>query len=262
MVATWRLIGVGGVIAYRALFNWATPPMFVGTLLAQPITQLLFFVYLGRQLEVADDRFFTVGNAVLVASIVGVYGGTMSVGNERRYATLSSVLLSPRNRAAIFVGRALPYAGNGLLVAAFTLAVGSVLVGVRLPVEVLPGLALALLAGSVSCAFFGLTLGSIGLRLRDVWMVSNSAHILLLLVTGVNVPRDGLPEWLQAVGSVVPVTHAAEAARQIAAGKGLVGALPQLGMEVAVGTGYALLAMLLLTVFETEGRRSGTLDIP
>jgi ABC-2 type transport system permease protein len=250
------------VIAYRALFNWTTPPMFVGTLLAQPITQLLFFVYLGRQLGVANDRFFVVGNAVLVASIVGVYGGTMAVGNERRYATLSSVLLSPRNRAALFFGRALPYAGNGLLVAAFTLTVGSLLLGVRLPVDALPGIAVALLAGALSCAFFGLTLGSIGLRLRDIWMVSNSAQIFLLLVTGVNVPREVLPQWLQSIGAVVPITHAAEAARRLAAGDGLAAVLPQLGMEVAVGAGYALLAIVLLTIFEFEGRRSGTFDTP
>jgi hypothetical protein len=48
-----RLIGVGGVIAYRALFNWTTPAMFVGTLLVGPVFQLLFFAFLGRQLGAA-----------------------------------------------------------------------------------------------------------------------------------------------------------------------------------------------------------------
>ncbi|MFD0821522.1 ABC transporter permease, partial [Micromonospora zhanjiangensis] len=200
MTALFRLVGVGGVIAYRALFNWTTPAMFVGTLLVGPIFQLLFFAYLGRQLAVADDRFYVVGNAVLAASLACVFGGTMAVANERRFGTLGHVLLSPRSRTAVFLGRALPYAGNGLLIAATTLAGGSLLLGLRIPVAALPGLTLALVAGSLACAFFGLTLGALGLRFRDVWLVSNVSVALLLLLTGVNVPADRLPVGLRTVG--------------------------------------------------------------
>ncbi len=93
-----RLLAVGGVIAYRALFNWTTPSMFIGTLLVGPLFQLLFFAFLGRHLGVADDTFYIVGNAVLAASLACVFGGTMAVSNERRYGTLGHVLLSPRPR--------------------------------------------------------------------------------------------------------------------------------------------------------------------
>ncbi|HEX7745226.1 MAG TPA: ABC transporter permease [Micromonosporaceae bacterium] len=255
-----RLLAVGGVIAYRALFNWTTPSMFVGTLLVGPLFQLLFFAYLGRQLGVADDRFYIVGNAVLAASLACVFGGTMAVSNERRYGTLGHVLLSPRARTAVFLGRALPYAGNGLLIAAFTLAGGALLLGLRVPLAALPGLALTLAVGSLSCAFFGLTLGAVGLRFRDVWLVSNVSVALLLLLTGVNVPADRLPVGMRAVGAALPITHAAEAARRLAAGDGFAAALGPLAVEVAVGIGYAVLAAVLLAVFEAESRRHASLD--
>ncbi len=257
---TLRLIGIGGALAYRALFNWTTPAMYVGTLLAGPTFQLLFFAYLGRQLQVADDRFFIVGNAVLAASTACVFGGTMAVANERRYGTLGHVLLSPRSRTVIFWGRVLPYAGNGLLIAAFTLGMGVLLLGLRLPLDALPGLALALAAGSLACGFFGLTLGALGLRFRDVWVVSNVSATLLLLLTGVNVPREGLPPWMISVGQFLPITHAAEAARQLADGQGLSVAAPQLGRELLVGAGYALLAAGLLRIFEAESRRRASLE--
>ncbi|GLW35473.1 ABC transporter permease [Actinoplanes regularis] len=257
---TLRLIGIGGALAYRALFNWTTPAMYVGTLLAGPTFQLLFFAYLGRQLQVADDRFFIVGNAVLAASTAGVFGGTMAVANERHYGTLGHVLLSPRSRTVIFWGRVLPYAGNGLLIAAFTLGMGVLLLGLRLPLDALPGLALALAAGSLTCGFFGLTLGALGLRFRDVWVVSNVSATLLLLLTGVNVPREGLPAWMIGVGQLLPITHAAEAARRFAAGEGLSAAAPQLGWELLVGAGYALLAAALLRIFEAESRRRASLE--
>jgi ABC-type multidrug transport system permease subunit len=257
---TLRLMGVGGVIAYRALFNWTTPGMFIGTLLIGPLFQLLFFAYLGRQLQVADDRFYIVGNAVLAASLACVFGGTMAVSNERRFGTLGHVLLSPRSRTAVFLGRVLPYAGNGLLIAAFTLTGGALLLGLRIPLTALPGLAVALAIGSLSCGFFGLTLGALGLRFRDVWVVSNVSVALLLLLTGVNVPSDRLPGWMATIGDFLPITHAAGAARLLAAGGGLGAAAPALGLEVAVGAGYAVLAAALLKIFELESRRHASLE--
>lgn len=260
MTALLRLVGIGGVIAYRALFNWTTPSIFIGSLLIGPVFQLLFFAYLGRQLQVADDGFYIVGNAVLAASIPCVFGGTMAVANERRYGTLGHVLLSPRSRTAIFLGRVLPYAGNGLLIASSTLTVGSLLLGLRIPADALPGLLLTLTLAALSCGFFGLTLGALGLRFRDVFLISNVAVALLLLLTGVNVPAAGLTGGIRTVGAALPITHAAEAARRLVAGDGLAAAWPSLAAEVAVGLGYAVLAATLLKVFEAESRRRASLD--
>jgi hypothetical protein len=48
-----------------------------------------------------------------------------------------------------------------------------------LPLAALPGLALTLAVGWLPCAFFGLTLGAVGLRFRDVWPVSNVSVALV-----------------------------------------------------------------------------------
>ncbi|MGN9775237.1 ABC transporter permease [Micromonospora sp. H33] len=260
MTDLFRLVGTGGVIAYRALFNWTTPSMFVGTLLVGPLFQLLFFAYLGRQLGVADDRFYIVGNAVLAASLACVFGGTMAVSNERRFGTLGHVLLSPRSRTAVFLGRVLPYAGNGLLIAVTTLTAAALLLGLRIPVSALPALLLTLAVAALSCGFFGLTLGAVGLRFRDVWLVSNVSVALLLLFTGVNVPAAELPAGMRVAGQLLPITHAAEAARRLAAGEGLAAAAGPLAAEAAVGLAYAVLAAALLKLFEAESRRHASLD--
>ncbi|MGW1025097.1 ABC transporter permease [Streptomyces sp. NPDC002577] len=259
LIRTARLVVIGGGISYRALFNWTSPSMFVGTLLAGPALQLLFFVYLGRQLGVADDHFYVLGNAVLASSTACVYGGTMAVANERRYGTLGAVLLSPRNRVALWFGRALPYVLNGLVVSVFTLAVAALLLGLRIPGAAVPALVVVLLAAAAACSAFGLALGALGLRFRDVFLVSNVASSLLLLLTGANVPRETLPQWMRAAGEVLPLTHAADAARESAAGQGLDGRL--LGAELAVAAGYVLLAVLLLRFFEYGSRRRATLDV-
>ncbi|MFF4806036.1 ABC transporter permease [Streptomyces sp. NPDC001351] len=255
-----RLVGRCGVTSYRALFNWATPPMFLGTLLATPLAQLLFFTYLGRQLGVADDSFYVVGNSVFVASVACLYGGTMAIANERTFGTLSLVLLSPRSHTLLFLGRALPYAANGLLTSVFTLALGTLLTGVRLSYNALFGIGGAITAGALSCAFFGLLLGSIGLRFKDVLMISNLMHVLLLLVSGVNVPAAALPGVLRTIGSVLPISQAAEAARLAAEGQPASSVLTLILRELLKAMAFAALASGLLSLFAREGRRHATLD--
>ncbi|MCX5312304.1 ABC transporter permease [Streptomyces sp. NBC_00154] len=237
IVRALRLVVIGGALSYRALFNWTTPSMFIGTLLVGPLLQLLFFVFLGRQLGVADadDHFYLLGNAVVAASTACVYGGTMAIANERRYGTLGAVLLSPRHRAPLWFGRALPCVVNGFLISVFTLTAACLLLGLRVPVGSLPGLGAVLVAAAAGCSAFGLALGALGLRFRDVFLLSNVASSVLLLLTGANVPRETLPGWMRAFGDVLPLTHAAEAARQLSAGGGL--DRGRLGAELATGPG-------------------------
>ncbi|MFJ3527295.1 hypothetical protein [Streptomyces sp. NPDC090132] len=84
----------------------------------------------------------------------------MAIANERRYGTLGAILLSPRNRAPFWFGRALPYVLSGPFICAFTLSSDCLLLGLRIPVGALPGPAAVLLAAAAGCSAFGLALGA------------------------------------------------------------------------------------------------------
>jgi ABC-2 type transport system permease protein len=111
-----RVFFVGGVIAYRGLFNWIRPAMYIPTMLGSPLFQLIFFTKLGQFAHAQSRDFYIVGNSVQVCAMSSVYGMTMSVANERWFGTLGPLLASPANRAAVFLGRGLPVLANGLLV--------------------------------------------------------------------------------------------------------------------------------------------------
>ncbi|MFH7597099.1 ABC transporter permease [Streptomyces racemochromogenes] len=254
-----RLTVLGGIMSYRALFNWATPAMFVGTLFGAPLVQMLFFVYLGRQLQLGDDRFYVIGNALLAASVACVYGGTMAIANERRYGTLGAVLLSPRSRTLLWAGRALPYIANGILVTVVNLTAGNLLLGLGLTAGDQAALAPLILTAAVSCSGFGLLLGAIGLRLRDVFLIANVVFVLLLLLSGANVSRSVLPEWMRLAGDALPLTHAITGARSALTGAGTE-LLPSLAAEAGIGLCYLLAAVFLLHHFERSSRRRATLD--
>src|SRR3982750_3434454 len=168
-----RVFFVGGLISYRALFNWIRPAMYIPTMLGSPLFQLIFFTKLGQYAHAEPADFYIVGNSVQACAMSSVYGMTMAISNERQMQTLGPLLASPANRAAVFLGRGVPVLANGLLVSAFTFGVGALLLGFHPGLEAVPALALIVVVTVASCTAFGMVLGSIGLRAKDVFFASN-----------------------------------------------------------------------------------------
>ena len=202
-----RIFFVGGYLAYRALFNWIHWTMYVPTMLGGPIFQILFFAYIGRYAGSQSDKFFLVGNAVAICALGGIFGMAMTIGGERWTQTLSSILVTPANRLALFLGRALPNIANGVIVSTVGFVVGSLLLGVSFPAGSIPAIALIVVVSSFSCTAFGTLIGAFGLRGRDIFFFANLMIFVFLLFCGVNVPLDALPAWMQQVASVLPLTH-------------------------------------------------------
>ncbi len=161
-VNSLRVFFVGGVMSYRALFNWINPWVFFPHTLGYPIFEILFFAYLGRFAGVESDKFFLIGNAFMAIAITGFFGMGSSIGGERRSQTLSTLLASPANRLALFLGRAVPSIVTGFLVAATAFAICSLILGVHFSASELAGLAVAALVASFACTSFGLCLGCLG----------------------------------------------------------------------------------------------------
>ena len=255
-----RVFFIGGLIAYKALFNWLKPSIYIPTMLGSPLFQIFFFTYLGRFSGVQNDAFFVVGNAVQACAMSCIYGMTMTIANERFFGTLAPLLASPANRLAMYLGRALPVVVNGLIVSMFGFCVGLVFLRFHLAAAQIPALAAVLLVTVASCTGLGMLLGSIGLRARDVFFISNAVYWLMLLLCGVNVPITALPGWLQAIGKALPLTHGIAAARRIAAGAALPDVGGLVGAEFRIGALYGLCAYGLFRLFEIEARRRASLE--
>jgi ABC-2 type transport system permease protein len=260
VTAFGRIFFIGGVIAYRALFNWVRPSLYIPTMLIGPIFQILFFAYLGRYSGLEDDAFFVVGNAVQASAMSAVFAGTMTIANERSFQTLSALLATPANRFAVFMGRSLPVLVNGLVVSSWGFLMGRLLLRFDPPAASIPALGLVLVVSVASCTAFGLTLGSVGMRARDVFMSANIAYYVMWLLCGVNIPLDALPGWLAQIGRLLPLTHGIAAAREIAAGASLSSVGGLVWTELGIGAAWAVLAFTLVRWFEFEGRRRASLE--
>lgn len=260
MTAGLRVFFIGGLIAYRGLFNWIRPAMYIPTMLIGPVFQILFFAKLGNYAGVEDDTFFVVGNAIQASAMSAVFAGTMTIANERNYQTLSPLLATPANRFAVFMGRALPVMASGLLVSAWGFLASRLLLDYHPPLSSIPAMAVVVLVSVASCTAFGLTIGSVGLRARDVFMSANVCYYLMWLLCGVNIPPDTLPGWMAQIGKLLPLTHGIAAGREVAAGASLGSVSGLVLTEAVVGLVWATLAFTLVRFFEYEGRRQASLE--
>jgi ABC-2 type transport system permease protein len=184
----------------------------------------------------------------------------MTIGGERWTQTLSSILVTPANRLALFLGRALPNIANGVIVSTVGFVVGSLLLGVSFPAGSIPAIALIVVVSSFSCTAFGTLIGAFGLRGRDIFFFANLMIFVFLLFCGVNVPLDALPTWMQQVASVLPLTHGIQAARRVADGASLGDVSGLVLTELLIGLCYAAVAYALLRLFEIDGRRRATFE--
>ena len=259
--ANLRLFWLGGLISYRALFNWARPSIYIPTLIGAPTFQILFFAALGSYATGMDAEFFAIGNAVQVSAMSGIYGMTMAIANERWFGTLHALLATPASRWAIFGGRFIPFIANGLIVSVYGFAISWLFLGVELRVETLGVVALGLLATVFSCSAIGAVQGGLSMRLRDGLFGANLLVFCFLLFCGVNIPLDVLPGWMQAVSNVLPFTHGLQAVRAAVGGAGLdqVGGL--IAIEFGIGACYAVLAFALFSYLERSARANATLDV-
>jgi ABC-2 type transport system permease protein len=256
-----RILFVGGLISYRALFGFLSPAVFIPTLVLTPIFQILLFSYIGRAAHVRSDEFYVIGNAMQSASVPCLFAMSQTIAGERFQQTLGYILVSPAGRLPLFLGRALPVILNGFFVSAFSMFAGSLLLSVHIHASAFAPLALVILVATFSCTGLGLINAGLGLRIREVAVLSNILVGLLLVFTGANVAISTLPSWMADISSWLPLTHAIHAARLVAAGASLTSIDGLLAREAGVGVLYAFVGYSILLFFETQSRRHATLAI-
>ena len=182
-----RVLTIGGLSSFKALFNWLNPYIYVPSLIIAPVFQILLFAYIGRSAGVGDDTFYLIGNAVQYAAIPCLFAMTHTITGERQSQTLPLILTSPAPRLTLFLGRAIPVIVNGWFVCIVSLVIGAFILGVSLPGSAWAGLAVTFAVAAASCTGLGLINGAIAMVVRSSAVLSNVIFGVLLIFSGANV---------------------------------------------------------------------------
>jgi len=255
-----RILVLGGITSYRAMFDWLSPWNLVPTLLVSPLCQVLLFAYIGRSAGVGDDEFYVIGNALNYAAIPCLFAMAFTIQGEREASTLAIVLTTPARRLPLFLGRTIPVTLNGWGVAMFTVVAGCLLLDTDVPGSAWPLLCLVVVVTSASCTGLGLAMGAIALRVRQGAVLGNVVFCVLLVFSGVNVAVEDLPAWMASISQWLPLTHGIEAAREIADGASLRQVSDLVWQELGIGVLYAVLGLAMLRYLEWDSRRSASLE--
>lgn len=258
----YRVFWSSAKFAFKALFSWLRPEMWLTQLFVLPLFQMAFFVYLGRFVNPASANvaFIAVGNALQVAAFSSIFAVCNLTSEEKWQGTLVPLMATPANRLPLFLGRAMFQILNSMA----TIAVGffyvSAVFGVDMSGADFIALSIVIIVTSLAMTGFGLMLGSVGLYLRTAMIVANIFLFLGLLICGVNFPVAVLPVWLQPLSYAIPMTYGTIAARAAVQGSSVHELAPVLLPEIGTGAGSILVGYLLFLGFEALARRKGTFE--
>lgn len=246
----------------KGLIIWDTWEMWVMQIVITPIAQIGFFALLSIYLQYPSSvtQYIVIGNAIQSMSFSAVFAVANITSQDKWQGTLPSTMVTPANRAALFVGRAWFQVLLSSMIAAAGLLYAATIFGVSFATANFLGVAVAVLLTSVAMIGFGLLISAVGLYLRTALIVANVFLFVTLLLSGVNFPVSELPAWLQPVSWAIPLTYGTQAVRMAISGTSSAGLLPTLGWEALDGLLVMVAGYALFTGFENLSRKTGRFE--
>jgi ABC-2 type transport system permease protein len=167
---------------------------------------------------------------------------SVSFLRERSLGTLERLMASPLRRTEIVIGYMLGFTLVALVQAVEVLAFGLIVIGLYNAGSV------ALLFGIVT--LLALTAVNLGIFLstfaRNEFQAVQFIPLVLvpqILLSGLLVPVENQPDWLQVVSNVLPLTYAVDALREVML-RGADVATAAVQLDLAVLAGYCVLAII------------------
>ena len=180
----------------------------------------------------------------VILSMTLVMMTALSVTRETERGTMESLLATPAQPIEVMIGKLAPYVMVGILQTVVILVMASVLFQVPMEggwIALILGV-LMFITGSLALGFLISTVARTQLQAMQMSFFYMLPSILL---SGFMFPFRGMPDWAQAIGQAIPVTHFLRVVRgALLKGEGLATLWPShvaLGIFVCVVTALAML---------------------
>jgi ABC-2 type transport system permease protein len=257
-----RVYGTRARVELREFFRQRESVVFT---LAFPVILLLA---LGAALDydlgpgVDFPQYFMAG--VITAGIVGASLQNMAIhiAGERSDGTLKSLRGTPMPASAYFAGKVVQVLAVAVATIALLLLVGVLVYRVDLPsgVDWLTFAWVSVL-GAAACTLLGIAVSTLARNGRSASATVTPIALVLEFVSGVFLPFDQVPGWLQDVASVFPVKWLAQGLRSVFLPDALAAQEPAGSWElgrVALVLGIWCVAGLVLCVLTFRWQDKGT----
>lgn len=249
------------------LLRYASNPVL---LIRAPITPVLFMIgfYLAYQIsgQQTVDGFDSTG--FLVIGMIGtgawsstVWGAGSAIDSEVYTGTISAVVAAPGRLSAVITGHGIASMLFGLP-ALLASAITGLLLGADFDIADPLAALVCLVAVYACCLCIGLAFGGLFVLSRQSNALSNFLQTPIYLLAGFFVPVSALPQWLQSVSALLPISHAVTALRATTLGGADLG---DVGGDLAAAGLTSLMFFLAglwsLRYLDIVVRRRATLDL-
>ena len=176
---------------------------------------------------------------------------SLAVTRERERGTMENLLAMPVTPLEVMIGKLLPFIGVGLVQVAVIVGAAQLLFGVPMfgsPLALAAGL-LVFIAANLTMGFLFSTLAQNQLQAMQM---SFFFFLPSILMSGFMFPFNGMPQWAQVIGELLPLTHFLRIVRGVMLkGNGFAEAWPNL---------WPLLVFLVAVAALAVARYQRTLD--
>lgn len=159
-------------------------------------------------------QFVAPGIIAMIVMTAVLTGLAASIAREKEQGTLDGVLISPIDRLAIILGKALAQTVRGLVQGSLVLLLAWLVFGVKVYGSLLLVL-LILILGVFSFVGFGILVSALAAEQETATQLLFMFQFPMLFLSGVFFPISMMPRFMQYISKAIPLTYAIEALRKV-----------------------------------------------
>jgi len=222
LVDTLRHLRAALLLGWRVESNWADPILFAIYTVIRPVSSMLLLTAMvtivGGSADVTARTFVILGSALWAMLVSGLSGPAWSVLEDReRYRTLKYLYTSPATFLVLLAGRGGARLLTGAMGTLVAILFATLFLGLRIDPTVVdwPLLVVTMLLGLPPVLALGIVLAAVCLQTRqESWNYPDAFSGAMFLVSGVVFPLAVLPDPLEALGLLNPITWWVAGVRQ------------------------------------------------
>lgn len=228
--ATDPASGTRAVGSFAELATSALRDDLTGPLAARAQTAPAFDVVVQPRYNPENNTQYNIVPGLLgvILTMTMVLMTSMAVTRERERGTLENLLAMPSRPSEIMLGKITPYVGVGVIQSALILVAARYVFAVPMlgSLWLLTGALVLFIAANLAVGYTFSTIAKSQLQAMQMMVFFLLPSILL---SGFAFPFRGMPDWAQAVGEMLPITHFLRIVRGLLLkGNGFVEIWPQL----------------------------------
>ncbi|MFC4892133.1 ABC transporter permease [Pseudofrancisella aestuarii] len=152
--------------------------------------------------------------AGVILTMTMVMVTSLVITREKEYGTMESLLATPVTSLEIILGKITPYIVVGYIQLLLIILFAKVIFGIT----ILGSITLLLIATFpfiVANLLVGITFSTVAATQLQAMQMTFFFFLPSILLSGFMFPFDGMPEWAQVVGNILPLTHYLNIVREI-----------------------------------------------